>query len=260
MFITIPGAGRLFYQQYGAGHPIILLHPVGLDVNFWDPIISDISSGNKVFALDFRGHGRSDRPLEPFTLDDLARDVVQFCKTLNLKRIALCGVSMGGIVAQKIALEEPSLISALILANTTAKTVPDVMVERAKKVESGGMTAVIKETLERWFTSETLQRKPEIVNPVKERLLADDPIVHGWAWRAMAELNIIDRLTEINSPCLIICGDQDQSTPSKIASEMTKRINRSSYLEISDASHMSLLEQPRAFSKALRDFLSKNST
>lgn len=238
MYITVPGAGRLFYKQYGAGPPIVLLHPVGLDADFWDPIISRISAGYTVFALDSRGHGRSDRPLQPFTLDDLANDVIQFCKLLNLKRITLCGLSMGGMVAQKVALEDPVLISALILANTTAKTPADIMLERAKKVENGGMTAVLKETLERWFTPETLQPKPEVVNPVQKRLLADDPVVHGWAWRALAELDIMDRLTEISSPCLIISGDQDQSTPPKIAYEMTKRINQSFYFEIAGASHM----------------------
>ena len=258
VFITIPGAGRIFYKQYGAGPPIILLHPVGLDA-FLDPIISGISSGYKVYALDFRGHGQSDRPSEPFTLDDLTRDVIQFCKLLNLNRIILCGLSMGGMVAQKVALEEPTLISALILADTTTKTVPDLMLQRAKKVENGGMAEIIPETLERWFTGETLQHKPELINLVKERLLADDPVVHGLTWRAMADLDLTDRLTEISCPCLIICGDQDQSTPPMIANEMKKRINRSSYSEISDASHMSLLEQPEAFAKAIRDFLKKNS-
>lgn len=258
MHIELPGVGKMAYRRHGTGFPLVMLHPVGLDLSFWEPLIPFLPSGYEIFMPDFRGHGQSDPGAAPFSLEDLATDVLRFCSVLKLEQVILCGISMGGMVAQKVALADPARVSGLILANTTAKTIPELMTARASAVQTGGMGAVLQETLERWFTAETLAGNTGVVKRVKERLLTDDPRTHEWAWRAMANMNVAGRIREIRCPVLILCGEHDRSTTPEIAKEMAANMEKAVYAEISDASHMAFLEQPRRFAEAIKAFLNQH--
>jgi 3-oxoadipate enol-lactonase len=162
--IEIPGYGKMAYLRQGSGFPLVLLHPVGLDLTFWEYVIPLLPSGFETHALDFRGHGESDPPAAPFTLDELASDVIRYLDEMNIGKAVLCGVSMGGMVAQKVALAASGRIGGLILANTRARTEPRLMTERAEAVKAGGMSGVLKD-MHKWWSgsaggSSRTTRKP----------------------------------------------------------------------------------------------------
>jgi len=256
--IEIPGCGKLAYWRQGDGFPLVLMHPVGLDSTFWESVVSLLPDGFGAHALDFRGHGQSDPPAEPFTLDDLAADVIGYLDRMQIGKAVFCGVSMGGMVAQKVALAHPGRAAGLILANTTSRTDPALMTARAEKAKAGGMGGILQESLDRWFTPRTMAESPGLIERVRERLLADDPKTHEWAWLAMAKLDVLDRLGEIRCPCLVISSDHDRSTTPEIAQGMTKRLQNAEYAEIADASHMAFLEKPKAFAEAVGQFLKRH--
>ena len=256
--IEIPGYGKMAYLRQGSGFPLVLLHPVGLDLTFWEYVIPLLPSGFETHALDFRGHGESDPPATPFTLDELASDVIRYLDEMNIGRAVLCGVSMGGMVAQKVALAASGRIGGLILANTRARTEPRLMTERAEAVKAGGMSGVLKDMHKRWFTDETMAQNPMLVERVSRRLLSDDPKTHEQAWRAMAEMDVQDRLGEIGCPCLVISSEHDPSTPPAVAKEMTKLLKNATYVEIPNACHMAFLEKPRHFAEAVGEFLKRH--
>ncbi|HEY8530237.1 MAG TPA: alpha/beta fold hydrolase [Paenibacillaceae bacterium] len=257
-FVEIPGYGKIAYRRQGAGFPLVLMHPVGLDLTFWEYIVPLLPAGFETHALDFRGHGRSDPPPAPFELDDLVSDAVAYLDRMGIGKAVFCGVSMGGMVAQKIALAHPGRTAGLILVNTTPRTDPALMAARAEKVKAGGMAAVLDETLKRWFTEETAAKNPELLERVRKRLLADDPKTHEWAWRAMTKMDVLDRLGEIRCPCLVIGSEHDRSTTPEIAKEMTRRLANAEYAEIANASHMAFLEKPQVFADAARQYLKRH--
>lgn len=255
MYAAVPGFGRIWYERAGAGAPLLLLHPVGLDGGFWGEVAAGLAAEHTIYAVDLRGHGRSDRPAAPFGVEDLARDIVALCRALALDAPVLCGQSLGGMVAQAVALAEPCLPAALVLADTTASPDPALMEARARAIETGGMAAMVEETLDRWLTADTRAKRPELVGRFRARLLADDAHTQALMWRAMAGFSAADRLAGIRMPCLVVSGDQDASAPPASARAMAGRIPGARYLEIADASHMAAFERPDAFARGVRTFL-----
>ena len=256
--VEIPGCGNMACWRQGAGFPLVLMHPVGLDLTFWESTVPLLPAGIETHALDFRGHGQSDPPAGPFTLDDLAADVIGYLDRMQIGQAVFCGVSMGGMVAQKIALAHPGRAAGLILANTTSRTDPALMAARAEKVKAGGMAGVLEDSLNRWFTAGTMENSPALVERVRRRLLADDPQTHEWAWLALAKMDVLDQLSEIRCPCLVITGEHDRSTTPEMAKAMTQRLKNAEYAEIADASHMAFLEKPQAFAETVGQFLKRH--
>jgi len=199
-YATVHGV-RLFYEIHGEGPTVLLLHPVGLDLTCWESQVEALVSSFRVLRVDLRGHGRSDVPPPPYTLSGLAADVHSLLHQHRLDPAHVIGLSLGGMVAQVLALEHPADVRSLALADTNSTLSPEArraMVERGEAAMRGGMASVIESTLSRWFTPGFLGS--DIVARCRERLLADD--VRGWAatWHAISELDTEPRLQAIRVP------------------------------------------------------------
>lgn len=260
MYLCKSNGAKIYCREAGSGPPVILLHPVGLNSEFWHEQVEALSNNYTVISVDFPGFGHSDKPDGPFELKDFANDVAWLCQSLNLGPVVLCGQSMGGMVAQIVAVEWPHLVSGLILANTTPYGFPEVMEKRASIVEAGGMSAEVDETIKRWFTRETIQTNQPLVERIRKRLLANDPQVHGWTWRAIGKFNVLDRIHTIRVPCLVIAGERDPSTPPDLSRKIVQNISGSQYFEIPGASHMAFLEKPDVFATAVANFLAQKTS
>jgi len=254
-YVTVNGV-QLHYEVEGDGEPLVLLHPVGLDLTCWEAQMPVVAPRFRVVRLDLRGHGRSAVPPPPYTLGGLAADVHGLLHQLGLFPANVIGLSVGGMVAQLLALEYPQDVSALVLADTNS-TLPQearpAMVERGETARREGMASIVDETLRRWFTEGFLQSA--VVARCRERLLADD--VTGWAatWRAIAELNTEPRLKEIRAPTLVITGELDVSAPISRARAIAERIPGAILFVVPGAPHMSPLEQPHLFNASVMEFL-----
>lgn len=255
MYFCKSDGAKLYYQITGNGPPIVLLHPVGLCSEYWQIQEKAFSKKYTVISIDFPGYGNSDKPDGPFTLEDFASDVANLLRGLDFKSFVLCGQSLGGMVAQIVAVKWPELVAGLVLANTTPYGDQEVMEKRASIVETGGIAAEVDDTLKRWFTEETLRNNPSLVERIRRRLLANDPQVHGWTWRAIGNFNVLNENHAVRVPCLVIVGDRDPSTPPHLSKEIAKRISGARYFEIPEAAHMAFLEKPDAFISAVEPFL-----
>lgn len=255
MYVTVNRV-RLHYEVDGQGPPVLLLHPVGLDLKWWEPQVEGLRSEFRVIRLDFRGHGESAVAPPPYTLADFASDVHVLIGHLAVGPAHVVGLSLGGMVAQVLALEYPRDVRSLVLAATLC-TLPAearaAMRARGEAAEQGGMPAVIQPTLERWFTPGFLNSP--LVARCRERLLADD--VGGWAatWRAIADLNTLPRLGEIRVPALVTTGDADLSTPVPAARVIADHIPGAILRVMPGAPHMGPFERPDLFNPLVLDFL-----
>jgi len=235
---------------------VLLLHPVGLDLTWWEPQVEALRSEFQVLRLDFRGHGESAIASSPYTLVDFANDAHALLEELKLAPAHVIGLSLGGMVAQVLALEYPADVRSLVLADTLC-TLPaaarQAMRARGEAAEQGGMAAVVQSTIERWFTA-GFPDSP-LVTQCRQRLLAND--VGAWAatWRAIAELDTLPRLAEIRAPTLVTTGDADVSTPVPAAQVIADHIPGAILKIMPGAPHMAPYERPDLFNPLVLEFL-----
>ncbi len=247
---------RLYYEIGGEGPTVVLLHPVGLDSSCWSLQVEALIPGFRVVRPDFRGHGRSDVTPPPYTLGGLAADVHVLLQQLQQTPAHVIGLSLGGMVAQVLALEHPEDVRSLVLADTNSTLPPEArraMIERGEVAIRGGMASVLESTLTRWFTPAFLGS--EVVARCRERLLADD--VQGWAggWQAISGVDTDPRLGEIRVPTLVMVGELDVSAPVTRARALAERIPGATLQVVPGAPHMAPLERPELFNPPLVDFL-----
>lgn len=249
-------SGRaLGYRTSGAGDVVVFLHPVGLDSTCWKSLIQHMPAYRSL-AVDAAGHGESDVSPGEFSLDEMAADTAELIAAQGNGPCIVVGSSMGGMVAQAVALAAPDLVRGLVLLSTSHTLPPAgraAMKQRASDSEKG-MPTVIDATIERWFSAAFRASDPQTVADVRDHLLTCDPIVHARAWRAISNLDYESGLGSIRCPTLVMTGSADVSTPPAISQAMVKLLPGSVYREIPGAGHMAMLEQPKLLADGINEF------
>jgi 3-oxoadipate enol-lactonase len=209
-----------------------------------------------LIAIDFRGHGRSSKIEGKIKLGDLADDVAAVIKDEDLVSAHIVGVSMGGMVAQHLALSYPRLVRSLILCST-ASTFPEafrsVIRGRGEFNANAGMQSIVQSTLEGWFSPAT--QSSELAKQCTERLLRNDP--HSWSacWEAISRLNTLPELSHLNCPALVVAGACDARTPPSAAAQIAEAVAGSTLVTIPEAFHMGAFENPAQFLSVFSRFL-----
>ena len=246
----------LRYITRGAGRAVVLLHPVGLRAEFWAPVIAELEHQYRLIAIDARGHGESDFD-GPFSLDDLAADAVELVRVVGLGPAVFVGCSMGGMVAQGVAVRAPELATGIVIANTTftRDDTGRAMIEQRAVQAEKGMPVILPSTLARWFNAQCQLNRPDLVLKARDWLLANDPAVHAIAWRAIRDLDFAEALRKSNVPKLCIGGSEDQSAAPTAVRKMAEELPHAIYREIAGAGHLAPLEEPQEFAALLHDFM-----
>jgi 3-oxoadipate enol-lactonase len=258
MRVRLSNGLSMNYGTRGAGRPVLLLHPVGLKGEFWREVVAELESECRLIYPDFRGHGDSDVSLSPFSLVDLADDMVELLRALAGPALVV-GCSMGGMVAQGMAVRAPDVVSGVVIANTAHLRNDQsraVMEQRAADAEVD-LPGVIDVSLARWFNAAYQLRNPDKVALMREWLMNADPRVHAWSWRAIRDLDFVSGLRKLSMPAMAIAGSVDQSTPVAAMKTMAADIPGALYREL-DCGHLSPLEKPKAFSNHLREMLARS--
>lgn len=255
---TSPHAGpAIGYGLEGTGDPIVTLHPVGMDRHFWAPFARELKGRYALVGIDLPGHGESDTPDMPPELTGMALSVGDALEGMLAGRPAIViGCSMGGMVAQELALARPDLVRSLVLANT-AHTLPETgreaMRQRARLAREG-MDRVVETTLDRWFGAQFRKRNPQVVDAFRRHLLGIDPLVHAWCWDAISRLDTASRLPSLTMPTLVVTGEIDGSAPPAVAQAIAGCITGSEYRIAPGAAHMFPVEQPGLLARWVAEF------
>lgn len=251
---------HLAYTDEGQGTPLVFLHAFPLSKLMWHPQIQALRDSYRIITLDFRGHGESDALLWNFTLDDYANDVIGLLDHLNISQSIFIGLSMGGYVLFSLYRNFPNRVKAMVLADTRAqedsqesKTTRRLMAQHAYKE---GTSALAEIMLPKLLTSLTIQQRPDVVDQVRAMIL--EAPVPGIIVDLMAMAGRPDStnlLSTISCPTLIVVGEEDLPTPPEESSYMAERIPGARFSTISQAGHLSNLEQPAGFNRILQSFL-----
>lgn len=237
----------------GNGMPLVFLHPIAMRLEFWQPVVTRLSSRYRTISVDLRGHGRSAPTEEPYSTDDLAFDVIALARRLELPAAVFVGCSLGGMVAQGVAIAAPELVAGLVLSNTTHRTGEagaEAMRGRAQRCLED-MQGAVASDMERWFTPGFRASAPDTVEEVRRWALANNPRTVANGWLAIAALDNEAAARSISVPVLGMTGSLDAAAPPEATRAMQRAFPNARYLELPGAGHFAPIEQPQAYADAV---------
>ena len=247
-----------------SGAPVVTLtHPLGVTFALWDDHVAALTKRFRVLRYDVRGHGGSEIPPGPYTLEQMAGDLFDLLDSLGIEETHFVGVSMGGLIGMTAALTRPSRIQSLVLCDTTACYGPGVRPmweDRIRVAEREGMTAaLVDRTMAIWFTEAFRTGHPNAVERIAAMLRKSDPRGYAAAIRAIGFVDLTERLGDIRCPALVVVGEEDPGTPPTMARVIHEGITGSGLLILPGAMHCAVVEDADRFLHALVDFLGARS-
>jgi 3-oxoadipate enol-lactonase len=250
---------QIAYHTRGSGRPVMLLHPVGLDSTWWMTCVAHLAENYRVVAVDLPGHGMSGPLNQPATLENFAAQVAVVLRAEASQPAYVIGASMGGMVAQHLALQHQQEVAGLILC-ATAGTFPDELRPSLRErgtLARGGMEPVIQPTVDRWFSPEG--RHGSIGRHCRNTLAANDSASWEASWEAISHLGILERLKTLQTPTLVITGAADITTPPAASVALAQALPNARLEIVPDAWHMGVFETPEPFLYAFTRFLEEQS-
>lgn len=237
---------------------VVLSHALGCDLTMWDDLANQLAADCRVICYDHRGHGSSDAPAGPYAMADLADDAARLLRELDSGPVVWIGLSMGGMVGQEVALRHPSLVAALVIANSTS-AYPDearaMWRQRIDAVRAGGLEAIADAVMGRYFSDDFRAKQPVAVARFRRRLTTTDADAYVACCAAVGAIDTTDRLPHIVAPTLVIAGELDGGTPLPMSETLAQRIPGARLAVLRHASHLSATEQPEQFAIAVTQFM-----
>jgi 3-oxoadipate enol-lactonase len=259
--VTTDDGVRLHAQLDAAGDrpaapTLLAINSLGCDLSMWDGQLDAWRSTHDVLRFDQRGHGRSEAPRGPYDLDRLGRDALAVLDAFEIDRADVCGLSLGGLVAQWLCLEAPERVGRTVFANTAARVgTREAWLERAALVRDEGMAAVTEPVLERFFSPAALAAGGPPVTGTRATLAAMAPEGYASCCEALADADLRPRLSTIDHDCLVVVGTADVATPPSDARALVAGLAHATYAQLDGAGHLSNLERPDDFARLVHDFL-----
>ena len=238
------------------GAPVLMLSSsLGTNLHMWDDQAAEFAKHSRLVRYDRRGHGKSGAPKGPYSFDRFGRDIVAIIDALKIKKMNWCGLSMGGMDGQWLGAHAPDRVEKLILANTNfyyADKAP--WADRIKFVQEKGLAELVGPNMERWFTAGFRERAPQAIARMREMFVATNPAGYVACVEAIRDMDFRASNPKVTTPTLVIVGKQDPATPPSAGEAIAQQIKGAKLVAL-DAAHISNVEQPKAFTDAVLNFL-----
>lgn len=250
------GDVRLHYRVDGpeTGAPVVFANSLGTDLRLWDPILPYLPEGLRIIRYDKRGHGLSTCPPGPYAMGTLVTDAERLLDHLQVRDSVFVGLSIGGMIAQGLAVKRLDMIRALVLSNTGAKIgTPDLWSERIEEVRKGGIERLADAVMERWFSKDF--RKTAALELWRNMLTRQEDEGYIGCSAAISGSDFYATTASLRLPTLGIAGAEDGSTPPDMVRETVELIPGSHCHVIRKAGHLPCVEQPQEYAAHLTRFL-----
>ena len=254
-----PDAPALRYWDDGGDRPpVMLIHGVGADGTSWYQIASALSADFRVLHLDLRGHGRSGHIDGALSLDDFVRDVVDVLDAGAVPAAHIVGFSLGGMIAQGIALQYPERVRRLVLLSAVAARSAEErerVQARLAILQQQGVAAIIGAAQERWFTQDFIARNPDLVARRMHQLQENHGPSYAAAYTVFSTCDLGEQLHAIRAPTLIATGEHDVGSNTRMARFMHAQIAGSRLEILPGLRHSILVEAPELVTRLVRNFM-----
>ena len=238
----------------GDGVPVVFLNSLGTDLRIWDGVIARLDPAIPVLGLDKRGHGLSDEG--PVSIDTLAGDVAALMDRLELGPALICGVSVGGMIAQALAVARPDLVAGLVLCCTGAKIGDaETWNTRIETVRRDGIAAMSGAILERWFSGAFRDERAAEFAGYRNMLERTPPEGYAAVSAAIRDADLTEAAARITAPTQCIAGSEDLATPPALVETLAGLIPGAGYEVIDGCGHLPCIEQPARIAEAIRQML-----
>lgn len=250
------GDVQLHYREDGdpGGAPVVFANSLGTDFRLWDKILPLLPAGLRIIRYDKRGHGLSSCPKPPYSMGMLVHDAERLMDALEVKEALFVGLSIGGMIAQGLAVKRPDLIRAMVISNTAAKIgTVEMWQARLETLASGGIEALADAVMERWF-SKAFRATPELIawRNLLVRMPADG---YGGCSAAISGTDLYTPTSGLRLPLLAIAGSEDGSTPPDLVRETADLVPGSKFHLIRGAGHLPCVEKPEEYAEVLGRFM-----
>ena len=247
------------------GPHLILVHGLGLNKEMWEWQTNELSKHFSVVTYDLIGHGQSVDPKGKLNLDMFSDQILDIIDFLSIKRTAIAGFSLGGMIARKFAIKHGNKLWALAILNSAhkrEKKARDAVQLRVNKVIQDGPKATTEDALNRWFTEKYRKNNPEIINKIRNWVLANKKDVYPNAYQVLVDGvdELLEPILNINCPTLVLTGDEDYGNSPQMSMEISKQIKGSRLEILSGLKHMALVEDAPTVNKIIIEFLIDNIT
>jgi pimeloyl-ACP methyl ester carboxylesterase len=251
---------QLYYEVAGQGEPLLLLHGLGGSSQDWPDQVPAFAERYRVITADMRGHGRSDKPVQRYSVPLFAADTRRLLDGLGVTSAHVLGLSMGGMIAFQLAADHPEMVRSLIIANSGPELVPRTLKEhlivwqRFAIVRLMGMAKMGQVLAPRLFPGEEQEGLRRLF---AERWAQNDKRAYLASTRALLGWSVADRLAQMNRPTLVVASDQDY-TPVAAKEAYVAKMPNARLAVIKNARHAVTLERPAEFNAAVLDFLAQH--
>ena len=252
---------RLYYEASGRpdGEPLLLSNSLGSSMEMWNRVLPVLEKEFRVVRYDTRGHGRSSVPAAPYTIEQLGCDALAVLDAVGISRASFCGLSLGGLTGQWLAVHAPERIRRLILANTAARIGTEAMWDaRMESVRESGMKPIAAATPERWFTGAYRERFPEQMEQIRRMVAGTEAEGYIGCCAVLRDADLRASTCAIAHMCLVVAGRDDPATPPADVRALYTALPSARYVELG-SSHLSAWECGAEFAEAVLAFLQEGS-
>lgn len=261
MNVTRANGVQLHFAVEGpADKPAIAFsNSLGTDFRVWDRLAGRLAGQYRLVRYDKRGHGLSEATPRPYRMDDHVGDLIALLDHLNLDEVVVCGLSVGGMIAQGMAARQPTRMRAMILMDTAAKIgTPDMWNDRIEAIEKGGIEALADPIMERWLSAKFRSENPE--ETLAWRNMLTRTTVDGYlgTCEAIRDVDLTESTKRIAMPVLGVGGSEDGSTPPDVVRGTVDLIEGGRFELVEGAGHLPCVEAPDRVASLITDFLGEN--
>ena len=235
---------------------VVFANSLGTDLRIWNNVLDRLGDSIQSICYDKRGHGLTDAPPAPYTLDNHIDDLAGLLGHLHIERVILCGISVGGMVALGLAARRPDMVRGLILCDTAHKIGSrQLWNQRIEAIRQHGIESIADGILERWFSKTFRRTFPEVVS-VWRNMLVRTPI-EGYigTCAALRDADLTAAAENLKKPVHCLCGSQDGATPPDLVQSMSALISGASFQQVDGAGHLPCIEAADQLASALRRFI-----
>ena len=256
-FVQVNGVSLHHQIIGGPGNKpvIVFINSLGTDFRIWRDVIVRLAGSYPLLTYDKRGHGLSDVGHAPYSIEDHVDDLIGLLEHLKVSNAVICGLSVGGLIAQGLYVRRPDLVKALILCDTAHKIgTAEMWAARIKAIDEGGLAGIVDGVMERWFTPAF--RSSDAAYPGYRNMMLRQP-VEGYTGTcaAIRDADYTAAAARIAVPTLCVVGDQDGATPPDLVLSLARLVPGARYEVIQGAGHIPCVEQPEMLTTIIEAFL-----